>query len=223
MAEDQKGVKLKPKPSLVRLNGSASPVVVGMPGQKMAKLCSFKAPRDLTLGAANAKTPDKKKFVPNLNVVRNVKKEENVDGASNGHAKNQRKRDSVKKEKKDRKEKPQLIQTTNSVFAEGIGADVGGARHRSGAGSGGGGGGGGGGRGREEGGALGLSSEQEEARIRELMRDDFIDDLKCGDRTPVQLPMIDTGELLTQEIVTIVTHELFQGNFLVNQKQRNLH
>ena len=54
MAEDQKGVKLKPKPSLVRLNGSASPVVVGMPGQKMAKLCSFKAPRDLTLGAANA-------------------------------------------------------------------------------------------------------------------------------------------------------------------------
>ena len=203
MDEDiKKDVKVKPKPSLVRLNGSPSPVMVGdrlIPGQKMSKLCTFKAPRDLTLGAANAKTPDKKKFVPNLNVVRNVKKEDNVDRqTSNGHAKNQRKRDhSAKKEKKDRKEKPQLIQTTGSVFAEGVGSDaVGGARSRSGAAS-----GGGGGRIRagEEGGgglagALGLSSEQEEARIRELMRDDFIDDLKSGDRTPVQLPMIDTGE-----------------------------
>ena len=195
MAEDQKGIKVKPKPSLVRLNGSASPVMVGMPGQKMAKLCSFKAPRDLTLGAANAKTPDKKKFVPNLNIVRNVKKEENVDGASNGHAQNPRKRDTVKKEKKDRKDKPKLIQSTGSVFAEGIGADLAGARPRSGAGGGGGGriraGDEGGGR---TAGALGLSTEQEEARIKELMRDDFIDDLKSGDRTPVQLPMIDTGE-----------------------------
>ena len=199
MAEEQKEVKVKPKPSLVRLNGSASPVMARLPGQKMAKLCSFKAPRDLTLGAANAKTPDKKKFVPNLNVVRNVKKEDNVDGASNGHGKNQRKRDFVKKEKKDRKEKPKLIQTPGSVFAEGIGADVVGARHRSGAGGGtrmrsGEGGGGG-----VASGALGLSSEEEEARIRELMRDDFIDDLKSGDRTPVQLPMIDTGEALTDE------------------------
>ena len=57
-------------------------------------------------------------------------------------------------------------------------------RSRSGEGGGGGGGAVGG---------PGVSSEHEEARIRELMRDDFIDDLKSGDRTPVQLPMIDTG------------------------------
>ena len=191
MAEEQRGVKVKPKPSLVRLNGSANPVMIGMPGQKLTKLCTFKAPRDLTLGGANAKLPDKKKFVPNLNVVRNIKKEENVDGTSNGHAKQPRKRE-FGKERKDRKEKPQLIQTTGSVFAEGIGSGGSASRPRSGSGvrsrSGEGGGGGGGAVG-----GPGVSSEHEEARIRELMRDDFIDDLKSGDRTPVQLPMIDTG------------------------------
>ena len=68
MDEDKKDVKVKTKPSLVRLNGSPNSVMAGdrlIPGQKMSKLCTFKAPRDLTLGAANAKTPDKKKFVPN--------------------------------------------------------------------------------------------------------------------------------------------------------------
>ena len=39
------------------------------------------------------------------------------------------------------------------------------------------------------------SKEEEEERLRELMRDDFIDDLKSGDSIPVQLPMITTGLL----------------------------
>merc|ERR1711952_483287 len=141
-------------------------------GQNFAKMSTFKAPRDLTLGAAQAKTPEKKKFVPVL-VSRNVKREGNSEvqpSSVKQQYKNgeNRRHGGAKKEKQDRREKTPLIQTTGSVFAEGMG-----------------------------GGAVGVAacSRDEEARLQEMMRDDFIDDLKSGDCVPTQLPMIDTGQL----------------------------
>ena len=189
MAEKEKEVKVKPKPGLVRLNGSPSPGMLGgrVGGQNFAKMSTFKAPRDLTLGAAQAKTPEKKKFVPVL-VSRNVKREGNSEVQyKNGE---NRRHGGVKKEKQDRREKTPLIQTTGSVFAEGMGSGAAAVKRRAGLGSGGG--------GRDEGGgAVGVAacSRDEEARLQEMMRDDFIDDLKSGDCVPTQLPMIDTGQL----------------------------
>jgi len=189
MAEKEKDIKVKPKPSLVRLNGSPSPGFTGK--QNLSKLCSFKAPRDLTLGAAQVKT-EKKKFVPNLNVTRNIKKENNSDTPKNKENKGKQ-----KKEKNVKKEKPALIQTTGSVFAEGIGAaDAAARRKLSGAKYGGGG---------ENVGNKTSSldtgiynKEEEEERLKALMRDDFIDDLKSGDCVPVQLPMVDTGKIFNE-------------------------
>ena len=199
MAEKEKEVKVKPKPGLVRLNGSPSPGMLGgrVGGQNFAKMSTFKAPRDLTLGAAQAKTPEKKKFVPVL-VSRNVKREGNSEvqpSSVKQQYKNgeNRRHGGAKKEKQDRREKTPLIQTTGSVFAEGMGSGAAAVKRRAGLGSGGGGGGG-----RDEGGgAVGVAacSRDEEARLQEMMRDDFIDDLKSGDCVPTQLPMIDTGQL----------------------------
>lgn len=38
-----------------------------------------------------------------------------------------------------------------------------------------------------------VDREAEEERLKSLLRDDFIDDLKEGSFVPVQLPMIETG------------------------------
>ena len=40
-----------------------------------------------------------------------------------------------------------------------------------------------------------FNKAEEEARLRALLRDDFIDDLSSGGFVPVQLPMVDTGEI----------------------------
>ncbi len=40
-----------------------------------------------------------------------------------------------------------------------------------------------------------MDREAEEERLKNLLRDDFIDDLKEGNFVPVQLPMIETGPL----------------------------
>ena len=59
----------------------------------------------------------------------------------------------------------------------------------------------GGGGGGENGGnktsldSVNYNKEEEEERLKALMRDDFIDDLKSGDCVPVQLPMVDTGKI----------------------------
>jgi hypothetical protein len=39
-----------------------------------------------------------------------------------------------------------------------------------------------------------VDREAEEERLKSLLRDDFIDDLKEGSFVPVQLPMIETGK-----------------------------
>ncbi len=73
------------------------------------------------MGAATA---DKKKFVPNLNVTRNIKKE----GADKATAtstktdkggKRDRKENKHEKREKHHKDRPALIQTLGSVFADG--------------------------------------------------------------------------------------------------------
>ena len=82
------------------------------------------------------------------------------------------------------------------ILFSGVGGD-GGIRRR--------GGGGGGYReaGEESGGGLArpklelnvkVDREAEEERLKNLLRDDFIDDLKEGNFVPVQLPMIETGQ-----------------------------
>jgi len=190
----EKADVVSPKqPPLVRLSGGAKGSSPGLP---MNRLSSFKAPRDLSLGSP--KTAEKKKFVPNFNVARvkrdpdepkiGVKKE---GGAGTGK---QRKKQDHRKDKKDKKERPELIQTMGSVFSEGVGPGKG-IRRRIG---------GGGGEGRGEGGNLvrpkmeaveKMDPDEEAARLAELLRDDFIDDLTSGGFMPVQLPMVDTGKI----------------------------
>ena len=98
----------------------------------------------------------------------------------------------------------ELIQTIGSVFSDGMGAD-GAIRRRFGGGGGGGdGGGGGGGIERPKINLKSLDQKfdraAEEERLKELLRDDFIDDLTTGNLVPVQLPMIDTGKVFKEEV-----------------------
>lgn len=86
-----------------------------------------------------------------------------------------------------------------------MGAD-GAIRRRFGGGGAGGGDGGGGGGGIERPKINLKSLDQkfdraaEEERLKELLRDDFIDDLTTGSLVPVQLPMIDTGKVFKEEV-----------------------
>lgn len=194
MAEKDAGrdASPKPKPTLVRLpqqNGRAA-------GGPAISRSSFKAPRDLSLGSP--KVTEKKKFIPNLNVARTVKKE--VDESQAGGKKEHGRRAGKKQEKKEKKERPGLIQTMGSIFSEGVGGP-GGIRRR----------GAGGHSSRESSSESGLSrpklelggkydKDEEEARLKELLRDDFIDDLSTGGFVPVQLPMVDTGKIFKEEV-----------------------
>jgi len=195
--------KLKPKPTLVRLSQNGSPGAAVRGISPMSRLNTFKAPRDLTLGAAQAKPTERKKFVPNLNVTRNIKKE-SENGNSSPIRKREDRRNNSKRDrdhKKDRKDKPALIQTMGSIFAEGVGG-TGGIRRRWGGSS------GSSEKGESEGGMqkpklemnIKYDKEAEEARLKELLRDDFIDDLTCGGYVPVQLPMVDTGKIFKDEV-----------------------
>ena len=52
--------------------------------------------------------------------------------------------------------------------------------------------------------------DEEEARLKELLRDDFIDDLTTGGYVPVQLPMVDTGTKIF--IAKLVLNYLLRKN-----------
>ena len=153
-------------------------------------------------GAGQARGTEKKKFVPNLNVQRKIKTEPESNTTSpaekTGDNKRQDRRKNFKKEKPDghvKKDRPQLVQTTGSVFSEGVGSGtirrriVSGTRISSGGGE---------GISQTKITTSSYSKEEEEERLRQLMRDDFIDDLKSGDSIPVQLPMITTGLCLAK-------------------------
>ena len=82
--------------------------------------------RDLTLGATKAAAAaattnaEKKKFVPNLNVQRNVKKEPDLTAVKEDKGgKKGRKENKHEKREKFNKDRPALIQTLGSVFADG--------------------------------------------------------------------------------------------------------
>ena len=46
-----------------------------------------------------------------------------------------------------------------------------------------------------------MDPDEEAARLAELLRDDFIDDLTSGGFMPVQLPMVDTGTDHNEEMI----------------------
>ena len=104
----------KPKPSLVRLGGGQAP------GQ-LSRLSTFKSPRDLTLGTP--KQGEKKKFVPNLNLTRNVKKEP---ASPQGARKEGRRKEGKKEGKKEykKKDRPELIQTIGWLAEVGVQSGV---------------------------------------------------------------------------------------------------
>lgn len=195
-----------------------SPASAGPTG----RLPSFKPPRDLSLGSSvvqlatgsagrglrgvpGLSDPAKKKFVPNLTVQRRDKPNDSSaikteikqePGTANSRKQTPQKNRSFIK--------PELIQIGGSVFADGMGAD--GAIRRRFGGSGGGGGGEGGSSAIERPKINLKSLDQkfdraaEEERLKELLRDDFIDDLTTGSQVPVQLPMISTGKVFKEEV-----------------------
>jgi len=216
----------KAKPPLVRLgqNGAGarksplfslgsprgSPSVPGITPSPLAtpksggQMFSFRSKRDLTLGAKPSPNPipkplERKKFVPNLNVQRLVKKESDEPAKSTeGKGGKRRKENKHERREKNSRDRPTLIQT-GSIFSEGIGGDAVIRRRAAGYSS------------RDDSSDTALvrpklelsqscTREDEEEKLKNLLRDDFIDDLKGGNFVPVQLPMIDTGKMFKPEV-----------------------
>ncbi|KAK2582710.1 hypothetical protein KPH14_004980 [Odynerus spinipes] len=182
------------------------------------RLTSFRLPRDLTLGG-NIKTEKPKKvYVPNLNAQRNKKKEETTVKNDNEKSSKQRGRGRGRglSDRGRGRFANNLIQTTG-IFSEGIMDLKSGRRSQGGVGGGGGGGGGagggGGGRYSDSGDRKSfmdkpklnldrdIDKDEEERKLKALLRDDFIDDGLEPDveNAPVILPMIEDGKLYKKE------------------------
>jgi len=145
----------------------------------------------------------KKKFTPNLNIQR---KETKVTAAeSSTKSVNATSSTGWKKSGKNEASsrtttkfaKPELIQTSGN-FADGVGSNNESKKKAWGSS-----GGGGGESNTLERPKLDLKAKfdknAEEKMLKELLRDDFIDDLKSGHMVPVQLPMVDTGKVFKEE------------------------
>ncbi|CAH2986041.1 unnamed protein product [Chilo suppressalis] len=95
------------------------PKTNGLGSDPMQRLASFKAPRDLSLGGVK---PNKKVFIPNLNVTRNKNK-----GSLNVNARDHKKDDKGRKDRKNDRNKnfnkngPNVIKSSG-VFSEGLGS-----------------------------------------------------------------------------------------------------
>ncbi|KAK7023404.1 DNA-directed RNA polymerase III subunit RPC4 [Halocaridina rubra] len=214
---DQNGEMKNPGLSKEKCNAMAAPST-----SISARLPSFRAPRDLTLSASSSAPPVKvslmtrprKSFSPNI-PVRREKLEKVQESRSEKTPRKNRERD-----KKDigrgRGRGKEYVQTTGSLFGEGIAGNI--QRRGGGYFGGGGGGGRGGGSGKSaEAGFMNkpvlnldtvnhIDKEHEDQRLKEILRDDFIDDLDdvigkegSGDLLPVQLPMVDTGRGFKEE------------------------
>ncbi|CAG5056861.1 unnamed protein product [Parnassius apollo] len=90
----------------------------GVGSDPLKRLASFKAPRDLSLGGVK---PNKKIFVPNLNVARNKNK-----GSSSANVREQKKEDKGRKDKRNDRNRnfkngPNIIKSSG-VFSEGLGS-----------------------------------------------------------------------------------------------------
>lgn len=183
---------------------------------------SFKPKRDLTLGGggtasipsiktiSSVKPLERKKFVPNLNVTRQVKKEKNVESFGAATAGKLRKEKKFERREKKNRDRPSLIQT-DSIFSEGVGGDS--LRRRVGGVSYGNDGGGGG----PEASALikpkleldkPCDRDEEDRKLKLILSDDFIDDLRHGSFLPIQLPMIDSGKIFKSDVKNEETDEI---------------
>lgn len=185
-----------------------------------ARLPTFRAPRDLTLSASTTAlvkpslmTRTRKTFSPNI-----PSKREKVDNSFETHSdKPTKRRDRDKNAKKEggrgRGKNKEFIQTAGSLFGEGI---AGATPRRGGPGSFGGRGGGGGGSAKAEAGFIhkpvlnletvnNIDKEHEDQKLKELLRDDFIDDPDDvlghseEDLFPVQLPLVTCGRSFKEE------------------------
>ena len=138
--DKEKEKKVKPA-AMVRLNrgggGAASPLANSPTNSfsqtlmNRSSLHSFKPQRDLTLGGLSggggggavgnnkplAKPLERKKFVPNLSLSRQVKKEVESDKKNNSLGKRKKENKHERREKNYR-DKPSLIQT-DSIFSQG--------------------------------------------------------------------------------------------------------
>jgi len=211
MSDTGEGEKEKKvKPTLVRLGqskplarGGASPLSAGsrttlqsLPNR--SSLPSFKPKRDLTLGSSAVRPLDKKKFVPNLNVTRQIKKESDIVISKNNSLGKRKKENKHERRDKNNRDRPTLIQT-DSIFSEGVGGDLA-ARRRAGGGY------------RDDSAdtsnlvrpklELGKVCDraEEERKLKLILNDEFIDDLKQGNCLPIQLPMIETGSIFKNEV-----------------------
>ena len=169
----------------------------------------------------------KKKFVPNLNVQRRQPQGENASAikqeSNTSHIRSGKNSDQMRREGKKPFQRPEFIQTMGAVFSEGIGdgkAVIRRSRY-----------GGGGSRTSDNESSsnmhrpklnmnLKVDKEAEAERLKELLRDDFIDDLTQGPLVPVQLPMIDTGTAFKEEdFKDLSIKEEFKGEKSKNSRR----
>ncbi|XP_069686660.1 DNA-directed RNA polymerase III subunit RPC4 [Periplaneta americana] len=199
------------KKDIRRLPGLIAGIKIepGTLGAPPGRLPSFGGRRDLTLGSPgpsklnqNNDSKPKRVYTPNLNVQRNKNKADaNVkDEHANSKDKWERRKDDGKFKKRD---KPNNLIQSTGVFAEGIAAAA--KNRRSG--------GGGGGGDRDSSNNFlqkpklnlqydrKIDKEEEEMKLKELLRDDFVDDPSADPDTenaPVKLPMLSTAKLKSE-------------------------
>ncbi|CAH2986040.1 unnamed protein product [Chilo suppressalis] len=199
------------------------PKTNGLGSDPMQRLASFKAPRDLSLGGVK---PNKKVFIPNLNVTRNKNK-----GSLNVNARDHKKDDKGRKDRKNDRNKnfnkngPNVIKSSG-VFSEGLGSAE---RHHSARFS--------YGRDSDSGGTAALQKptirvkdvikidkELEEQKIKSVLGDNSIldddvnEDFKnVNERdAPIKLPMDDGVTSVNQKAVVDVKKEVFEDTDVVN-------
>uniref|UniRef100_A0A1B6CWU7 DNA-directed RNA polymerase III subunit RPC4 n=1 Tax=Clastoptera arizonana TaxID=38151 RepID=A0A1B6CWU7_9HEMI len=171
------------------------------------RLPSLKPPRDFSLSAFGQKLPpnlinnkskNKKVYIPNLNVQRNKNSEQliNNDIPKN---KSKEKASNVEVKERGRGRKSNLIQTGSGLFAEGMAKNARTAISRSGGG------------GEKESlqkpklklqDNVKINKEEEEATMKVLLRDDFIDDPNLEpdyNHCPVKLPLVDWKLFSTED------------------------
>ena len=175
------------------------------PNLKKAGFSGLSSPNISSL-IASGDASNKKKFTPNLNVQRKQPQSNASQNVKQEHAgsPNLRRVQGMGSPNKQRPRKQdELIQTMGAIFSEGFGegkavirrskyASIGSCRESS----------------SDRVSSMqkpkhGLNSaidkDAEAERLKELLRDDFIDDLTQGPLVPVQLPMIDTGTAFKEE------------------------
>ncbi|XP_076046935.1 RNA polymerase III subunit C53 [Oratosquilla oratoria] len=185
-----------------------------------SRLPSFRAPRDLTLSASSAGPAIKpnlgaarprKNFTPNIPIRR--EKHDKLSDEKQDKPFQSKHRDRERREGGRGRGNKEFVQTTGSLFGEGIASST---LRRTMTGSFvnvAGGGGGGGNKG--DAGFISkpklnlenlnnIDKEHEDQKLKELLRGDFIDDSEDGikedsDLIPVQLPMVDTGRGFKEE------------------------